>query len=186
MPCAVLKRYRVRVVDWIVAGVGVEVAVLRVGEDLVGVLLGEGAKGGVVVALAELGQPGGLVEGAAGVADDVGLAQPALIDADRVAVRVVGVTGGHRAGRVDRGHHRAQVVRHQVEVVAPGVQAQRGPEPVTLHEHLGGAAGVERLQPRLAVLVGSAPHELVAARRGQLLLAGACVDVSACGAVDGG
>ena len=47
---------RINVADRAFACVRVQVAVLRVGEQLVGVLLGERAEGGVVVALAELGQ----------------------------------------------------------------------------------------------------------------------------------
>src|SRR6266487_1428466 len=52
--------------------------------------------------------------------------------------------------------------------------------------NLGLAAGVERLRPKLAVLVVVAPHELVAPGGGQLPLSAAGVDVRGRGAVHGG
>jgi len=74
----------VDVVDGVVGGVGVAVALLRVGQVFDAVLLGEAAGGGVVPALAVLEEVGGAVVEAAGGA---------------VGVEPGGGAGGGRGGR---------------------------------------------------------------------------------------
>jgi hypothetical protein len=57
------------------------------------------------------------------------------------------------------------------------VQAQRDAVSVAFHKHLRLLFVLKEGSHGLAVLVGPAPHELVVPRGGELLLAGAGVDV---------
>ena len=111
------------VIDRVVAGVGVAVAVGGVADRVQGVLLGPAAEGGAVVELTVLVEAGGGVEIAAGVPVGVGVGQVAVRPAHRGGdpVGVVAVGGLHGAAGVDQAEDRAEPV--QVVVELPGVAA---------------------------------------------------------------
>src|SRR5260370_34881906 len=112
--------------------------------------------------------------------------EAAIVGGGGGAVGVVAVAGSDGAVFGGDGGDGAEVVQDGGVVVAGAVQGEGGAGDVAFDVGLGGAVGVVGLQPRLAVLVGAAPDELVAGRGGQFALARAGVHVAAGGAVHGG